>query len=582
MAFLDSQHVYFKKTWKLVSMFFVVVAFLITPSTARAEKINSFESEIIVHHDSSISVTENIEYDFEQESKHGIFRTIPLDNSDGSKISIKDISVKNEKGIDYPFQKSANNNTLTIKIGDANKTIIGEHSYIIYYTVENALVTFDHFDEVYWNVTGNEWKVPMQNVKSSVSFDGITIDAIAQSSCYEGIKGATKPCLMEVSGNTLISHSSFLNPGEGVTIAVAVNKGLISGISRIGGEKYAQSHSVRKILEIVIGILVILFAFLYRFVFIRDPKSKNPMVAWYEPPVGFSPLSVGVLIDKKLDTRDLVAQILSLAERGYIRITRVEDTTLKVFHSTDYIFEALKTSYDLDFIGDKQTLKILFASESIEIGRTQKLSEIDNYHAQAVFKEMKKEIKDTLAGTGYLNPNLSKNTTKIAVAIIFLSIVVEFVTRSFGDKSFIDAFPIICLWIAAFVIATYKGKYTQLGADTRQQIKGFKEFLSVTDKDRFDFHNSPEKTSEQFMEYLPYAIALGVEKKWATQFKDIVIPTPTWYQGNNMAGFIATDFVYQIDSFNSKFSSQTKTSSSGSGGGGFSGGGSGGGGGGSW
>jgi uncharacterized membrane protein len=109
-------------------------------------------------------------------------------------------------------------------------------------------------------------------------------------------------------------------------------------------------------------------------------------------------------------------------------------------------------------------------------------------------------------------------------------------------------------------------------------LKGFKEFMSVTDKERFDFHNAPEKSPEQFMAFLPYAIALGVEKKWTKLFDDIQMEPPSWYSSVGTATvFNAAVFSSELGAFTGAFST-----SSGSSGGGSAGGGSGGGGGGSW
>jgi uncharacterized membrane protein len=86
------------------------------------------------------------------------------------------------------------------------------------------------------------------------------------------------------------------------------------------------------------------------------------------------------------------------------------------------------------------------------------------------------------------------------------------------------------------------------------------------------------------MEFLPFATALGVEKKWAEQFKNIEMENPTWYKGGSYSSFSAASFSKDISSFNSSMSAGVTAASggSGSGGGGFSGGGGGGGGGGSW
>jgi uncharacterized membrane protein len=130
-------------------------------------------------------------------------------------------------------------------------------------------------------------------------------------------------------------------------------------------------------------------------------------------------------------------------------------------------------------------------------------------------------------------------------------------------------------------------QYTETGLRLVEEINGFKLFLSVTEKDRMNFHNPPERTPELFEKYLPYAVALGVENKWAEQFAEVFARDnmmdkhPVWYSGS----------IYgagALSGFNSGFSSSVSSSttapgsSSGGGGGGSSGGGGGGGGGGGW
>ena len=109
----------------------------------------------------------------------------------------------------------------------------------------------------------------------------------------------------------------------------------------------------------------------------------------------------------------------------------------------------------------------------------------------------------------------------------------------------------------------------------------------MAEKERIKFHNAPEKTPQLFEKHLPYAMVLGVEKKWAKQFENIYTAPPSWYEGD-FAAFNAVIFVNSLNSFDSHSRSAlaTSPSSAASGGSGFSGGSSGGGfgggGGGSW
>jgi uncharacterized membrane protein len=127
---------------------------------------------------------------------------------------------------------------------------------------------------------------------------------------------------------------------------------------------------------------------------------------------------------------------------------------------------------------------------------------------------------------------------------------------------------------------------TMRGAQTRIALLGFEEFLIRAEKDHIDRLQSHP---ELFDKYLPYAMALGVERKWAHAFVNLYLQPPNWYQGNYSSGFGPLLLLNGLNAFNhqafSTMVSSPRSSSSGSsgfGGGGFSGGGFGGGGGGAF
>jgi uncharacterized membrane protein len=124
------------------------------------------------------------------------------------------------------------------------------------------------------------------------------------------------------------------------------------------------------------------------------------------------------------------------------------------------------------------------------------------------------------------------------------------------------------------------------GVRTRLEILGFQEFMNRVDADRLK--RMPPDTFEKF---LPYAMALGVEHRWAKAFQGIVQNPPTWYEGAYGPSFNTWLFMHNLGAMTadttSAFVSTPRASSSSSGfsgsggfsGGGFSGGGFGGGGG---
>jgi uncharacterized membrane protein YgcG len=129
---------------------------------------------------------------------------------------------------------------------------------------------------------------------------------------------------------------------------------------------------------------------------------------------------------------------------------------------------------------------------------------------------------------------------------------------------------------------------TRDGRKVLDDIAGFKQYLTIAEGERLDRMTPPTDTPELFEKYLPYAIALGVENRWAERFEGVLAAaaaqgqqTFAWYSGSSSPWSNPGGFV---DSVGSSLSSAVGSASSspGSSGGGSSGGGGGGGGGGGW
>ena len=122
---------------------------------------------------------------------------------------------------------------------------------------------------------------------------------------------------------------------------------------------------------------------------------------------------------------------------------------------------------------------------------------------------------------------------------------------------------------------------TREGVLLREYVEGFKQYLSVAEKDRLAFNNAPERTPELFDTYLPYAMALGVEMEWAKQFEGIYLNEPSWHSGPTTS-YTGASLAQEMHTFSLYFTSASMPTSGGASGGGSAGGGFGGGSGGSW
>lgn len=552
---------------------------IFAPLTARAELIESFSTEIEVRKDATFRVVERIDYSFDGE-KHGIFRYIPTVHSDPASSLFKerylDIAVEGVTldGEPVLFEKSREGENLFLRIGDPDATISGTHRYEISYTVAGGISYEENGGaELYWNVTGNEWKVPMRYAEATVSSpDGVLL--VNQRACYRGYEGEAHSCAQELAQDGSVRFSAtLLNTGEGLTVAQAVNRTLIQNDVR---ERY-KSFLLWGIF-ILAGVFIASIA-VYRYKTKFDTDA--PIIPQYEPYPGVKPMYAGFLFDKRLDPRDITAGIVYLAEQGYLKIRKIETRVLFFFEVDDYEITAMKPEGELGTAFERELLTLLFGVGETPVGTKVTLQELKHNYAQArenykVLQELTSKLREDLRDQGFF--------MSFDVGTLKDPLLLTLIGASFLFAWFISTVAIVVL-IVLFVLLSVifaGGRRTTKGYEALDHLKGFKDFLSVTDKDRFIFHNAPEKNAEQFMEYLPYAIAFGVEKQWAKTFEHITIPNPDWYDGGaGVTSFNAGSLTQSLGAFSTAFAS-TSASGSASSGGGSSGGGSGGGGGGSW
>jgi uncharacterized membrane protein YgcG len=108
-----------------------------------------------------------------------------------------------------------------------------------------------------------------------------------------------------------------------------------------------------------------------------------------------------------------------------------------------------------------------------------------------------------------------------------------------------------------------------------EEVLGFQEFLTRVEGDRLE---RLVKTPELFEKFLPYAMALGVERAWARAFEGICREPPRWYRGGSVTDFQPRVFADRLGGMSRAAAAAMVSQPRGSGGSGFGGGGSSGGG----
>lgn len=611
------------------------------------ERILNFHADIDIDKNSAITVTEKIKvHSLGDKIKRGIFRSLPLTrniNNTTQKVQYNIVSIK-KNGIDEDYHEEYEDGFLKIYFG--NKDIIlesGDYDYEIKYTTEKQIGFFQKYDEFYWNVNGNFWDFPVDQISATVNLPQGA--GILQNSCYTGSQGSTdQNCTVKVlSEHSIEWNAGNLGSEEGLTVAVGFRKGVMvpppppTFLERFG--------------ILIAGIVVFLGLVIYYVSTWRkygvDPE-KPIVYPQFNSPDDLSPASLGFINSETFKNKYLTASLVNLAVKGYVQIIESEDSgILGLFKSKKFTVKKLKEADQKLPVEEINLMNNLFTTVDIvkfdgaynsKIEQTVKSFQSSlNYQHDKLLNEgnntsklylplvlmtgvygvglflsfkMFPEFEKIIVGgflyivllvcfliTGYLFklfPVLFKIFLIIPTVILIVLGALMFNHNEFTiDNNFNICYIFIVLGFTSLIIYQYLiRRPSEEKLKKKSLIEGFKMYMGAAENEQLKFHNPPTMTPESFEKLLPFAMVLGVDEIWGKKFDALLTKMATdyqsnWYVGSSMnhfamASVLNSSLTQSIQSSATQPSSSGSSSGSGSGGGGFSGGGGGGGGGGGW
>lgn len=562
---------------------------MIMPICAAAQDftIDNFHADITVREDSSFDVTETIKVEFSR-PKHGIYREIPYKYVDELgktlRTPIEVLSVTDEAGRPWNYKVSRRGSVVNIRIGNADRYVEGRQTYIIAYSVQNAVLFLGDHDEIYWNVTGNYWKAPIREASARVQLAAKKESDKLLTACYTGRQGSRETaCTAETEENAANFYTTrSLQPGEGLTVSFGWQKGLVSPPS--AWKKFLWAINLRENWVFLFPFFSLIYMFNAWSKKGRDPKVREAVTVAYGPPKymdkALSPAEVGTLVDEKLDSRDISAAIVGLAAQGYLTVEeKVHDGW--IFDSTDYTLKKLKEPDENLSQFETTLMEKVFSGHSNDV----QVSDLKNkfYKNLSLLKD---DLYQDLVSKGYFanSPEKVRKFYFSAGVVTIIALTLGFALLSPDSARGIIAG--IATGLPILALARFMPAKTAAGAFAHNQVLGFEEFLTRAEKDRL------ERIGDKhlFSKFLPYAIALDVTDSWAKAFEGIYQEPPQWYissRPGRFAAFSPRSFSGSLTTMTSSlgsamFSAPRGSGGSGGGGGGSSGGGFGGGGGGSW
>ncbi|MEN9524262.1 MAG: hypothetical protein RL536_331 [Candidatus Parcubacteria bacterium] len=554
------------------------------------ESISSFNSVVAVNLDNSVSVEETIVYNTGALQRHGIYRDIRPVSSEGRAMDITNINVTDSNGSSVTWVRQSAGGNVRIRIGDANVTFQGQRTYIISYRATQAVAHLKDADEIYWNVTGNEWKIPIYQSKARVILpQGVSV---LRSACYVGASGSKDTCArVEFDGDPqAFATQNSLAPGQGLTVAVGFPAGILPAYSTLDNISSNFYRYIAWLAIILIPLITFIVMFRKWWRIGRDPKGTGVIVPQYDVPNGLTPLEVAGIVNQRVTAQDIPAEIIYLATKGYIKIKYISDKLLGFIKTTDYELVLVKAGSDISNEFDIKLLQHLFIY-SLEAGNKVKMSDLKNSF-YAHIPSIVNSVIDALLLKKYYSNFAKKSFSGIRIGINIIVIaawVAIFVGGMLNEVTSVSiwyfALSIVSSVIIWRIFQSIMPAKTKEGVAAREYLLGLKDYLQIAEKDRLAFHNAPAKKPEIFEKLLPYAMVFGVANAWSKEFEDIYVTPPGWYEGYTPgSAFNSVIFYNSLSNFSS--AARTNLSSSpgggGSGGGGFSGGGGGGGGGGGW
>ena len=623
---------------------FLLCLLAATPAHAD-ERILRFLSDVRIEKNSTLDVTETIVVRAENvRINHGIYRDFPIRyrTPKGGRMRVGFVFVgATLDGLPVPASTAPFANGVRIKVGDPDKIVAqGEHSYVLHYRTSRQVGRFKDYDELYWNATGNGWQFPIDLALARIRLPAPV--RFGQRAAYTGPQGSTAAdaeVVEESPGEILFRTTRQLAPYEGLTVAAAFPKDVV-------GQAAASSRLTQWFGDNgppLVGLLgLIALAAFYFIAWKRAGRDPRPgtVVPIFSPPDELSPAAMRYVAKMRARNRAFASAVVDMGVRGHIRLVeedsgwfsrkkmRLERLTAdgplpddeeaaldclcrpgesivmeqknhsKFSAAKNVLSEILKDRYEGKLfkrnLGWAAAGLLLFAAV-FWLACAAIVAATDGASAWQVGVVLGSLAVCALLWLAFHDSAVGKCLLSlislIALALV-LALGMPIIGAALGSGWWLPLLlPLLALplvisafwWIAA---------PTAEGRAVLDRIAGFKQYLSITERERLDRMTAPEDTPGIFERYLPYAIALDVENRWAKRFAGVLAAAAAqgqqgfaWYSGSDSPWGDPGRFANSVGSSLTDMISSASTapgSGSGSGGGGSSGGGGGGGGGGGW
>lgn len=538
------------KIFPLAITFLLILFLAIAPTVSAQEKTlvwDRFDVDVVVNPDSTFNVSEQQTIRFTQGSFTFGFRDIPVNNFD----YIDQWTVTDQSGHTY-YPANGGTQEYTFVVDDQGSHYVvhwyfppvnnSTETYTLSYKVHNGLRIYQGGDQLWWKAIYADRTFPVLAGRIHVVVPQAA--QIGQWAAYinsADARDSATATLAEGKHDILFELNRRLDAGEEFEVRVQFTHGVVDGVAP-AWQAQADAEAAQRDAEAAfrqkwgpvatlgfgaLGLLLIfsspaiLYGLWYRFG--RDKPVE--MVADYlpEPPDDLTPGMAGTLLDEKVDMQDIIATLVDLARRKAISIT--EEKQEGLFSSgTDFIYRRERTDVSLRPYEEKLLNGIFKGKDEVRLSKLKNkfytlLPEINASMYQAVVE----------ANLFPRNPETVRNFYAfLAIASLVVAVFIGIGLMSlFGDLTSAAILPGIGLGVTALgllILSRSMPRKTDHGAEEAARWQAFKRYLTNMEK-----YTNLDEQKTIWDQWLPYAIAFGIERQYIRKFESVDAPAPGWY-----------------------------------------------------
>lgn len=536
--------------------------------SASRERIIDFFSDIQVQASGDIVVTERLLVEVQgREIKRGLLRDFPTRyrTPDGSRVQVGfEVLAIRHNGASEPYQEESLANGVRLRIGSGALLEYGRHLYEISYRTTRQIGFFADFDELYWNVTGTGWTLPIDHAHARISLPRQA--EILSTAVYTGPEGATGKAARAFDlrpGAVSFETTAPLNSYEGLTVAASWPKGLVQAptlVEQLG-------YRLRENLALVVAVLSIALLSLYYLRAWRRVRRRSSaqIVPQFEPPDDLSASAVRYIVRQRYDQHAFVAAMLQLIAGRVMRL-RKKGPVDQFERLQERVGEPVLQKFVSKLFGKEDTFTGgLAGAVNLADARERLGLELESHYNKLFLFDFKAAVLGTLMwfvllalcamAAGWQS---GEHGVMLAVSVLTITPMLAVLMVSYSAwrqgtfrwVGFLFAFVMIAPWTIAGAMAfldlarwgplgvlpavvfivmfmvtvrayRFLRGYTEKGHRIMDGINGLKRYLVTAEAPRMQALVTAQEQVEFYERLLPYAVALDVGKEWAASFSKL-------------------------------------------------------------